>query len=169
MSVKTCHLCESTSAGTAVRFRRSLIICDWCDEQLERRGVRFCTVCRTTFPLIQSIVSRPRCCPACRRADRREKYQASRDKEIAAARTWREARPGVEAERKRRRYATDAEYRAASLKRHRAWYRLNRERVIAYAKEQRVGYIRPVNKERRNAALRAYRQRRKFALWKGML
>lgn len=172
--MKTCLLCEASSLGTAVTFKRRNI-CTWCDEDLERRTLRFCTLCHSTFPLAEVVPSYPTRCAACRAERRRTRYEASRQTEIAASRRWHAAHPGATATRKRQRYTTDAAYRAACYARKRAWYEQNRERAIAYAKEytdrnqeaaqrwQRSG------RERRLAYLRTYHQRRKLAVWRGLV
>lgn len=171
--MKTCRLCEATSAGTAVRFPPRSPLCDWCVDSLARRGMRLCLTCGGVFPTAQAIATFPTRCPACRTAKRRAKYEANLERERAAAQAWDDANPGVAATKKRLRYATDPAYRAACQARKRAWYARNRPHAIAYAVEYMRRHSasvlrwRAASRDRRSAYLRTFRLRRKLAILRG--
>lgn len=133
--MKTCLLCESTSAGAAVTFRRR-DICDWCDAELSRQGFAWCAAGRhkVAASLMRRTSSRCKPCDAAKaRASLRDRrayaraYREHRREQLAAY--WR--RPDVKA---RRNAARRAHYRvdpAPFKMRQRRYYVRHRDRAIA--------------------------------------
>jgi hypothetical protein len=73
--MRTCLLCESTSAGTGVSFRRRRDICDWCDNELTRSGRAWCATGKHVVLITAMASGKPRCkaCERKRNIDRRER------------------------------------------------------------------------------------------------
>lgn len=91
--LKTCPLCEATSAGTAVRFQGSNPLCSWCDDEHTKRGLRWCRVCEQVKPIdcfsFAKAKTRRRMCKTCMR---RQPYN------IAAQQRWQKGhRPQINA------------------------------------------------------------------------
>lgn len=135
--MKTCMLCESTSAGTAVTFRRR-DICTWCEAKLARTGHSWCSLGR------HKVVGNVRRCAACQRAQ-----LARRKAETGESYTqrWRRRHP-----EHYRAYETRSDVRARKRahERRRYWDNIDLARARERIKQKRRA-------ARRNAwALRRY-------------
>lgn len=104
--MRTCQLCEATSAGTEVRWRNpNSKVCRWCEGELERSGRGFCTQCFATPPLADM---RDCYCVACKRARNVAYYARNAERERARVEAYRQAHPDAW----RRRQLTSAQRRA---------------------------------------------------------
>lgn len=109
--VRTCALCECTSAGAAVTFRARRDICDWCEAELARTGYGWCAGCKRKVIAAEMAAGKARC-KACER-ERNAPYLRDRR---AYAKAWR---------------ANNAE-RVADY--NRAYRQATREQRIAYSR-----------------------------------
>lgn len=165
--IKTCLLCEATSAGTATTFTRRRAICNWCDLELIRLGLAWCATGRHKVEAADMATGKPRC-KACERS-RREVYEP-RDRR-AYAQAWRAAnaehvaayaaRPETKAKKRisaRLRYWRNPD-------RFRAMYRMwQRRRSVIRAAQHRAYYWRQPEIER--ARSRQRYQQAKIAAWR---
>lgn len=125
--MKTCLLCECTSAGRLVTFRRHHICTD-CEASLARRGLAWCTRGTHAVPVAE-MQRHPSWCRACTAQARATRYAAGAESERARSRAYRIAhrdqiRERVRAQRRR----NPAAARRAALR----YYHRHRDRVRAY-------------------------------------
>lgn len=163
--VKTCLLCECTSEGTAVVFRRKQQICTWCEDELAKRGRRFCNTCKSIKPIADMVIDRPMCrnCRIARRSDRSEHN-----------RVWRERNREHVAAYTRAHYAANRE-RILAYKR--AKYHANHEAARERARQsywrhpetsrRRAARWRAVHRDRYAMYTRIWRTRRKLRILRG--
>lgn len=162
---RTCFLCEATSAGTAVSFRRR-DICDWCDGELARCGAAWCTTGRHKVRQADMAAGKSRC-HACERA--RYQYPSR----AAYARAWRAANPEKVAA-----YAVSEAYRASKRRyaRNRYWSDPEQSRAESRRKKaKRKAQIRQYTRarywrspERWRAERRRRHQEAKLRVWRGL-
>ena len=165
--MKTCPLCEATSAGTEVQFQGTNPQCSWCNEEHTRRGVRWCRVCQKVKPIesfsFAKAKTRRRMCKTCMR---RQPYN------IAAQQRWAKGhRPQINANAQARYYANLEHHRArnrACYHRHRAYYlaRFARIRNDPDYRARHRAYV-AANQARIRAARQQWTIRRKLAILRG--
>ena len=162
---RVCALCEATSAGALVKFRRR-DICTWCADDLAARGLAWCTRCRRKVRA-NEIVNGMTCCRVCNRArqteDRRDASARGREWRAANAehRAAYDARADVRA--RRARSARDRYWRNpdAAREKSRRMYARYRAAKIAYARQWRAA-----NRQRSRQQARLGYQRRKLMIWR---
>ena len=163
--LRTCLLCEATSAGRSVTFRHKRDICDWCYDDLTARGLAWCA--RGKHKVDAATMMRGVSCRACNNTrnrayvrDRREQSKAWREQNRERTAAYRQ-RSDVRDRRRATaydRYWKNPDYHRAKAKE--SYYR-RRERVIT---GRRMRYRQNVSAER--AAGRYYYQRAKVRAWK---
>ena len=123
--MKTCLLCESTSAGTAVRFRNQYAkICTWCQGELKRSGRGWCPRCERAYPLVEM---RDGYCKAHKHEINAAYHAAHRERQHQRVNAWKAANPDWRRRYSRRRKRTSEQDKA----RYHRWYRANHTRARA--------------------------------------
>lgn len=132
--MRTCLLCESTSAGTAVRFpNQHSAICTWCRDELKRTGRAWCAPCRSAYPLAE-MTDQGRVCKKCKSVRNR----AYRTTHIEQVRRYRQAyyakAPHSGKLTREQRQAHYTRHHARNIERMREWRAKNKEHIRAYNK-----------------------------------
>lgn len=169
-----CALCEASSAGTAVkRSKRRRALCDWCDAELTRRGLDWCTRGKHKIAA-DDLCWNGRTCRDCdrararsaygkyaeaRRAYARSYYAANRERELAHDAAYRATHRDAVRAQQRRRYIAK---RDVILARNRAYYIAHRERIRA-----RHAAWRAANPGANALSTRRYRARRYLQILRG--
>lgn len=175
--LRTCVVCEATSAGTAVHFSTRRPVCDWCVDELGRRGLIPCSKCGTPAPASDfPPKSKTRQCPACRSAARKAYYANHREQERESNRTWRNTHRDLVLAKNRRFYKNN---RDRLLAKRRADYARNPEHHLAITRrdywkhhDRRLATRRAyhqANRERNIARGRRWRLRRHLAILRGRM
>lgn len=134
--MKTCILCESTSAGVLVRFPNGTKICSWCRAELKKTARGFCPHCERAYPIAE--MSDGYCRPH-KRAFNKAYREKNHERELARVAAWKKAhpRPHTKAER-RRWYVAHTEREKA---RSRTWHAANKERAAAGQRRYKAAQV----------------------------
>jgi hypothetical protein len=153
-----CQRCSCTGCGETSRSKKDRSLCQWCVDDLERRGERRCRACNAIKPLSE-FYTPPRSCRECVCAWRRQRYREDPTPILL----------------KRRSYYQ--QNREKAIARHRAYYQRNKERMkqaakVRYARSPRSqernrvrkqAWLRkPENQQRMREARQRYRLRKKL-------
>lgn len=134
--MRTCALCEATSAGTAVRWPNGTsAICTWCRSELKKRAHGFCPHCEKTWPLVEM---RDGYCKTHKKAINKayRAAHAARERERVAA--YRKEHPRVSSHTPAQRRRYYLAHRSKELARSNAWYAAHRDEALARQRAQRA-------------------------------
>lgn len=145
--MKVCLLCESTSKGTSVKFRR-MSLCTWCEEQLARTNRAWCA--RGKHAVAAEAMAKNGMCKPCDTARNKARGGAARARAWYEKNRARKAAYMQQPEVKARRAALERERR----RRNPDFYKLAYQRRKAYDRAYREAH-----REQHRATLRRWRQR----------
>lgn len=164
-TIRVCLLCEASSEGTMVTFRRR-DICNLCEEDLARRSLAWCALGKhKTAAADMNTTSKCKACHAAsvrqRPRDRREYTRAWKERNREYMQDYRR-RPDVRAHSRAKLNEWKAANRERSRELQRAYHARHRSTIL---ENKRRRYA--INRDRNLAYWRAYYQRRKLRVWFG--